>query len=312
MNLLSWNVRGLGRGEKCITIKELIRKNNISLLGLVETKHKNSFIRRIRRMWGRDDYDWCESLASNTNSGGLIAIWDNTCFSVAQKYMGDRWIILEGLIVKNNFSCCVGIIYGSNEIAGRNIMYENLKNLLQSINKPIVLMGDFNEVLHSWERNGDPQNTSSMRYFRDWTQEMQLIDIPLQGLRFTWARGNSHSKLDRSLCTDEWLLNFPDIHLQGLKKCFSDHNPILLSLENSENWGPKPFRSYDCWLSNPEFKEVVAREWNGLPDLSVYNKMKAIKIPLKGWSKEKFGNMDNTILKLENAIHELHVIGERR
>lgn len=76
MNLLFWNVRGLGRGEKCITIKELIIRKKISFMGLVETKHRNSFNRGVGRMWGRDGFNWCESLASETYSGDIIVVWD--------------------------------------------------------------------------------------------------------------------------------------------------------------------------------------------------------------------------------------------
>lgn len=76
MNLLFWNIRGLGKGEKCICIRNLISKNRVSLVGLVETKHRHSFGRRVKRMWGSDVYDWCESPASETHSGGIVVLWD--------------------------------------------------------------------------------------------------------------------------------------------------------------------------------------------------------------------------------------------
>lgn len=34
MNLLFWNVRGLGRGERCISIRKLIHRRKLSLVGL--------------------------------------------------------------------------------------------------------------------------------------------------------------------------------------------------------------------------------------------------------------------------------------
>lgn len=112
-----------------ISIKQLISRKKISLLGLVETKHRNSFNRRVRRMLGSDGFDWCEALASDTYSGGVIAIWDPNVFCVSEKYIGDRWIVLEGRITKSNFSCCVGIIYGPNNTPGRGIMFESLKTI---------------------------------------------------------------------------------------------------------------------------------------------------------------------------------------
>lgn len=225
MNLLFWNVRGLGRGEKCITIRHLISLKKISLLGLVETKHKHSLVRRVRRMWGSDVYDWCESFASDTSSGGIIAIWDPSKFCVSRKVIGDRWIVLEGYITEGNFNCCVGIIYGPNDRSGRSDMFESLKLIFQNINKPLLLLEDFNEIMHPSERIGQFKYDLSMRDFLDWIHDLHLIDIPLHGIKFTWSRLESQSKLDRCLCNNEWLINFPDLHIEGLKRCSSDHNP---------------------------------------------------------------------------------------
>lgn len=152
--MLLWNARGLGRGEKCITIKNLISLHKISILGLVETKHRNSFRSRVRRMWGNDSFDWCESLASETNSGGLVAIWDPNVFSVSQIYIEDRWILLEGTMINNNFNCCVGIVYGPCDRIGRVQVFDSIKLVAQNINKQLMMMGDFNEVLKPSERVG--------------------------------------------------------------------------------------------------------------------------------------------------------------
>lgn len=165
MNFLMWNVRGLGRGEKCIGIRSLINMHKVGVLGLVETKHRNSFGSRVRRMWGNDSFDWCESLASETHSGGLIAVWDPSVLQVSQRYLSERWIVLEGTMVKNNFDCCVGIVYGPCDRDGRFQMFESLKTLFQSINKPILLMGDFNEVLKPSERVGQARYDRSIREF---------------------------------------------------------------------------------------------------------------------------------------------------
>lgn len=242
MNLLLWNVRGLGRGEKCITIRNLIRMHKVAFLGLVETKHRNSFQSRVRRMWGNDSFDWCESLASETSSGGLLAIWDPTVFCAAQSYVGDRWIVLEGVMVKVNYNCCIGFVYGPCDIEGRSIFFESIRCLLQNINKPLLVMGDFNEVLKPSERLGQIRYDRGMRVFGEWVQELQLVDVPLHGIRFTWVRNESQSKLDRCLCTSDWIVQFPELRLVGLQRGPSDHNPILLTLENAVNWGPKPFR----------------------------------------------------------------------
>lgn len=45
MNFLFWNIRGLGKGKKVMTIRKLVEKNKITFMGLVETNNRKSIIR---------------------------------------------------------------------------------------------------------------------------------------------------------------------------------------------------------------------------------------------------------------------------
>ena len=243
MNSLFWNIRGIGKGEKIVTIRNLVDRHKVSILGLVETKHKRSIKSRIKRMWGNDIYDMCEVYASEANGGGLVAIWDTTILRVTNKLYGDRWILLEGCIINANFDCTIGVIYGPNDRAGRFHVFSELKSVISNVNKPTLLLGDFNAILHSWERIGSFRCDRSTKEFSDWIRELELLDIPLHGVRFTWRRNDSKSKFDRGLCCDGWLRKFPKLSLMGLKRSCSDHNPLLLKLEDTYSWGPKPFRT---------------------------------------------------------------------
>ena len=241
MNFLCWNIRGIGKGEKTLSVKKIVGEKKISFMGLVETKHKRPARSRMKRMWGYDGFDICEVLASETNGGGLIATWDKSTFEVANRFTGDRWILLEGSLLSHMFECCVGVIYGQNDRVERCALLQEIKCRVVSINKPCLLMGDFNTVLHPTERSGTFSCVQSMREFSEWISELNLIDIPLHGVRFTWRRNESKSRLDRALCCQAWLTKFPNLNLIGLKRTISDHNPLLLSLEAGNNWGPKPF-----------------------------------------------------------------------
>ena len=274
-----WNIRGIGKGERSMSIRKIVGEKKISFLGLVETKHKSTIRSRMKRMWGNDDFDTCEVLASETNGGGLIATWDKTTFNVSNRFAGDRWIFLEGCLSRQMFECCVGVIYGHNDRMERYEMLEEIKNMIVSINKPCLLMGDLNAVVHPRERTRTFRCDRSMREFSEWITDLNLIDIPLHGIKFTWRRNESKSKLDRALCCQAWLTKFPNLNMIGLKRCFSDHNPLLLSLEASNNWGPKPFRCYDAWFLNPKLKGYLMNEWRNIPNESLHNKLKALKAP---------------------------------
>ena len=134
-----------------------------------------------------------------------------------------------------------------------------------------------------------------MREFSEWIAVLNLIDIPLHGVKFTWRRNDSKSKLDRGLCCQSWLRKFPNLNMIGLNRSISNHNPLLLTLEALNNWGPKPFRCYDAWFLNPQFKRFLVREWQNIPDVPLHNKLKILKAPVKLWRAENFDNMDKKI-----------------
>ena len=280
-------------------------------MGLVETKHKNSFKSRIRRIWGNDDYNFCEAFASDTNSGGIVVVWDKHSFTASTKHGGNRWILVEGSIVKENFQCCIGVIYGHNDRIQRLAMFDEFQHRASNINKPLLVMGDFNVVLHSGERTGLSLCGRSMQDFSRWINDLNLIDIPLHGMKFTWRRNQSKSRLDRVLCDNDWLTRFPNMILSGLCRSFSDHNPLLLRMEECINWGPKPFRCQDAWFLHPQFKSFVVEEWHNIPDVPLHTKLKLMKTPFKTWRRQNFDHMDNRIADLEKVAHDLERKGER-
>ena len=128
-------------------------------MGLVETKHRKSFQTRLKRIWGNDEYDFCEVFASDTNGGGMITVGDKQTFNASVKHTGSRWILIEGCINKYNFECCVGVIYGHNDRLGRFAMFEELKEKAESINKPTyyleILMSRFTQ-----EKEPEPSHVS--------------------------------------------------------------------------------------------------------------------------------------------------------
>lgn len=165
-------------------------------------------------------------------------------------------------------------------------------------------------VLYPFEKVGVVSDVVCMREFSNWIQDLGMIDIPLHGIKFTWRRNESKSKLDRALWSNEWLRVFPNLRLIGLNRCTSDHNPLALLSEAIANWGSKPFRCFDAWFLNPEFRKFVRREWNNLAPSPMNNKLKVLKGSIRNWSLEKFADLDLKIKNLEAVIHDLDLVSE--
>ena len=70
-----------------------------------------------------------------------------------------------------------------------------------------------------------------MDKFYEFIEDLNLIDLPLEGGRFTWSSGIEQpfmSRIDRALVSQNWEHHFPDVIQQILPIPVSDHFPILL------------------------------------------------------------------------------------
>jgi len=76
------------------------------------------------------------------------------------------------------------------------------------------------------------------------------------------------------------------------------------------DWGPKPFRILDCWLSDNSFKETIHNCWtsNQQPGWGSYvlkEKIKRLKQSLKSWNKGKFGDTLKKVKIIEEELNKL-------
>ncbi|GKV22123.1 hypothetical protein SLEP1_g32015 [Rubroshorea leprosula] len=76
------------------------------------------------------------------------------------------------------------------------------------------------------------------------------------------------------------------------------------------DWGPKPFRSLDCWLELKEFSSFVQEKWSsyiveGWEGFKLKEKFKLLKNDLKKWNKEVFGHIDRKTEEIRDEIKKL-------
>lgn len=310
MNFLVWNVRGIGGLSKSTAIHKLVCKKKPALCGLVETKHSNLDSRRVRKWWFNDGFDWVD-VPANEGSGGLVLVWDPEFFRKEDCVRGGRWIWLQGRLTGKNVSVAFALVYGPNNVGDRRVVWRQLIDLKHRSSTPLMVFGDFNEVMKPEERKGGNRLYAGMEDFQAWQQEMGLVELPLLGRKYTWYRNSSASRIDRVFIDVEWLEIVSDLKLWGLERSLSDHCPLLVGSEYVD-WGPKPFRVLDVWFSNPTFKKLVENEWKVLGNIPVYEKLKKLKAPIKKWNNEKFGYIDGKISEIEAEVKKLDLVCDVR
>ncbi|XP_058203081.1 uncharacterized protein LOC131317559 [Rhododendron vialii] len=102
----------------------------------------------------------------------------------------------------------------------------------------------------------------------------------------------------------------------GLPRPVSDHCPIML-LDDNRDWGPKPFRFLDIWLSNPKCMKVAKEAWeeaqvHGWAGYILVQKLRTVKDRLKVWNKQDFGDINCALHDIESKLHHLDSLSEAR
>ncbi|RVW24274.1 putative WD repeat-containing protein C2A9.03 [Vitis vinifera] len=159
--------------------------------------------------------------------------------------------------------------------------------------------GPFSKV-DSEARKEQPRRISSaMRRFAETVEDLELVDLPLQGGEFTWNGGLNNqawARLDRFLVSSSWLDLFSGVTQVRLSRPISDHFPIVLEGGGIRR-GPTLFRFENMWLKVEGFQDMVRSWWQGIDvrgsaSYRLAFKIKEIKKKLKVWNKEVFGRLE--------------------
>ncbi|XP_010463327.1 PREDICTED: uncharacterized protein LOC104743994 [Camelina sativa] len=239
-------------------------------------------------------------------SGGLWLLWRSGIGVVTVVNSSDQYIharIVDGLEVVHLIA-----VYAAPTVSRRSGLWGQLKDVIQGITEPIISGGDFNTIVRADERTGgDGQFSQDSLSFSEWINELALIDMGFKGNRFTWKRGRVEStfvakRLDRILCCPQSRLKWQEASVTHLPFLSSDHAPLYIQLcpEVRSDPSRRPFRFETAWLSHPGFKELLQNSWNS--DVSTPQALNGLRVHLKRWNKEVFGNVQQRKDKLVAEI----------
>ena len=154
MNILSYNIRGLGRGIKWASIRNLVGKFKIDLLCLQETKRESMDRACCQSLWGQPSVAWEWQPAVNA-AGGLLCAWNNNTFQVDFRVSEKDFIMLGGTWLPEMQRLVVVNVYAPCDLRGKRQLWQNIRSRkIQSQDTCWCLVGDFNCIRHPSERMG--------------------------------------------------------------------------------------------------------------------------------------------------------------
>lgn len=194
MRWLIWNVKELNKPLKQREMGEYLKKHQINLAGLLETKvtlhNLQNSLNRCAKGWTYLNNYGCSA------NGRIWLILKATEICVMHQVTHGEFI--HCLIKERNtdFTCALTVIYGSNNMEERRELWEGLKLIGSTITMPWSICGDFNSPLTSEDRiGGQLINDNEIRDFQAMMNVLNLVDIKTMGRHFTWTNKHIWSKL---------------------------------------------------------------------------------------------------------------------
>lgn len=127
-----------------------------------------------------------------------------------------------------------------------------------------------------------------------------------------WQKSVTCSRIDRDLVNSAAGSVWPFMTLTALPRRLSDHNPLLLLVNEEVDWGLRPFRSIYTWWDHLDFKQFLEQTWSSLLDSSIMGKFQTLREKLKNWNVIVFGDLGSKVASIQSLLDDLEVLSETR
>lgn len=298
--ILCWNVRGINSQEKWDAIRAKVIDSSCNILCLQETKRDNFNVAYLKKFCPRqlDSFAFYPSAGA---SGGLITVWNSGMYQCTVVQANSFGLTIKVSCNYDQSTFHITNVYRPAHASGKMPFVTWLMNLDTTDFDDWILVGDFNLYRSSDDRNKPGGDYSEMQLFNGLISDLDLIDIPFCGRRYTWSNMQTDPlliKLDWVLTSSAWGLSYPATTVQPLSRNVSDHIPFCTNI-GSKIPKESGFRFENFWVDQPDFLETVELHWNSSPFFAnaaktLSAKFKQVRTCLRQWSK-KLSNLNKLI-----------------
>ncbi|XP_050220840.1 uncharacterized protein LOC126671160 [Mercurialis annua] len=312
--LAVWNIRGLNNPLKQSEIASLIRRNKLSVVGIVETRVSHAQFDNVWKKFGNKLPNW--GILHNyccSDMGRVWIIYNKDMVNIQAIKMHSQFIHCQLDCDGISFMCT--FVYGSYVAHDRIDLWNQLNGISLNINLPWIILGDFNAVISNANRlGGNDIDVQAASEFQDWTINSNVNELPHSGNHYTWCNNQCGDnriwrKLDWVFVNESWMNSWEEsfyvVHNPGI----SDHSPLVVSLNNGTYIRRSPFRFFNSWCEHPNFSAIIDDGWkanfNGCMMYKVYQKLKIVRRSLRAMNKEVFADISNKVNDTKKLLNSL-------
>lgn len=184
-----------------------------------------------------------------------------------------------------------------------------LRDLYRHNNLPWIVIGDFNEILYSHEKEGGaPRPVRMMQDFRDALVDCELEDMGFRGDQFTWRR-RLHEHFDRAVCNGGFHALFPNVTVTTTPHTKSDHWPLLLDTDDdgTEQTFQRRHTQFEArWLKEDDAVARVTEAWErSCHAASLVERTTAVHAELHVWDRNVLKALHCLLKELKAELETL-------
>ena len=159
---------------------ELYRRHRPNILIIIEPRIAEA---RAQAVINTLPHNHSQRVAPTGFSGGIWLLWNESpSFKVGILTHSDNSIHALVKVPSPSLSFLLTVVYASPNFNKRKIFWNYLQNLATAISLPLVLLGDFNDMLLDDEKLGGlPLNRTHVSAFRACMDNFGLMDLGFQG-----------------------------------------------------------------------------------------------------------------------------------
>ncbi|XP_019264258.1 PREDICTED: uncharacterized protein LOC109241890 [Nicotiana attenuata] len=179
-----------------------------------------------------------------------------------------------------------------------------------------IISGDFNNVLRSDDRLGQPVTMNEIKDFKECIDALQLSPVKTKGCFYTWcskkqATDRVYSRIDWVLGNFELIRDYGHVEADCLEPGISDRSPIVLQIWQRKNMYHRPFKMYMVTMEHSEFKPMVVDElekWSTVEEKILRQRSRVNMIDC-GDSNSKYFYAQLKMRAIRNSISSVYNAG---
>ncbi|KAL2927025.1 putative maltase-glucoamylase 2, partial [Bienertia sinuspersici] len=127
-----------------------------------------------------------------------------------------------------------------------------------------LIIGDLNQLDNSNQNLGGRKRIPLGRWFKNWTINHNLNEIPYKGANYTWTNNREGESLvqewlDRAYGKSDWKDIYPNTNIWNFPIFISDHGPIALDTNPILIRRKRPYRLEAWCYKKEEIEDIITK-----------------------------------------------------